>query len=474
VEPFTLDGTWWLPETPARRIPGTLTFNEDGLWLVVYGSLPETTDDLDFPDWAETPAVLGQGHDGKKVTILRAEGANLTHPGTSRSNYKVGLALLGAHTTQDSFTGAWCEFDCLNAWADPPSLVIEKHPDEPHAFRFDHVQMDSAEVEEAEIRLVGSVAGEVGSQAVHIDQCAMFELEFPEISSRDVINKWIRPLMDLLTVCLGRPVRLTSLRLLPTPTGPKDSVAAVLFGNNRLVDAFFSAVQAPPGKIPTVADLAVNATPTLLTYHDSPIPFEELVPRWFSLRSELRDVFVLFTGPYHATFMFDEHRYASVFQSAESLARSRLGRREKTRDEHAQRVNTIVAAAESVGVDPETVEWARRVLQARNDKPLWLLVEELAKSTGAVGDAILAARPDFSKLVASLRAGVSHPGLRRDLDYAERYWLADALRWIIRARTLLYLGLTLAEVEQRVQRRNGFTHMLEQIASNAPSSPPGT
>jgi hypothetical protein len=313
----------------------------------------------------------------------------------------------------------------------------------------------------------------VGPQEVHIDQRAGRKLEFPETSSREAINNWIRPLMDLLTVCLGQAVRLTSLQLLPTPTEPHDVVARALFGDTRLVDAFFSAIQATAGKIPSSADLVTYTSPTLLTYRDSPIPFADLIPRWFTLRSELRDVFVLFTGPYHARFIFDEHRYSSVFQSAESLARSRFAGREKVPGEHAKRVNAIVAAAEGAGVDPEAVEWAGRVLQARNDKPLWQLIEGLAKSTGAVGNAILTARPDFSNLVASLRAGVSHPGLQRGLDYGERYWLADALRWIIRARTLLELGVTLPEVEQRVQRRGGFDHMLQQIAIDAPSPPSG-
>jgi hypothetical protein len=80
---FTFEGVWWLPQSPVRRVPGTLTFDADGLVLVVYDSLAEFTVPAGHvieggvPEWKLTPMIHGRRRDGKDVTLLRAEGANL-------------------------------------------------------------------------------------------------------------------------------------------------------------------------------------------------------------------------------------------------------------------------------------------------------------------------------------------------------------------------------------------------------------
>lgn len=468
MEHFSVDGTWWLVETPDRRVPGMLTFGDDGLSLVAHGSLPETTDDTSFPRWTETSVILGQAYDGRKITLLRAEGANSAHHLVAQTNYKVGLALVGCHTTHDSFDGAWFELDCLNAWVDPAPLTSDYTS--PFSLRFDNVEMDRAVLGHSEIGLVAGVSGSVSPSRIRVDQDAAIKLSFPAMPYREPINSWVRPFMDLLIVCLGRAVRITHFQLLPTPSTPDDELKTLLLGN-QYAEAFFPAVQAAPSHIPSAADLLTYTNPTLLTYRDSPVTFAELIPRWYELRDELKDVYVLLTGPYNAKFIFDEYRYGAVFQSAESFARSnRFSRREKSPQAHSDRVEAIINAAVAAGVDSEHVDWARRVLQARNDKPLWQLVHELVSSTGEVGRAILAARPGFASVVASLRAGVSHPSGRRRIDYRERYWLADALRWVVRAKTLIELGVPLSEIERRVRSRDGFIRMLDEIRGTSPES----
>ena len=45
-----------------------------------------------------------------------------------------------------------------------------------------------------------------------------------------ILDSWIRPFHDLLTISIGRPVRLTELRLRPADAGPRAPLCAARFG----------------------------------------------------------------------------------------------------------------------------------------------------------------------------------------------------------------------------------------------------
>jgi hypothetical protein len=39
MDAYSAEGVWWRPEASQQRVPGTLTFDEDGVQLVVYEPL---------------------------------------------------------------------------------------------------------------------------------------------------------------------------------------------------------------------------------------------------------------------------------------------------------------------------------------------------------------------------------------------------------------------------------------------------
>ena len=453
-----------MPETTDRVVPGVLTFDEDGVTLVIYGNIHPPGTEIDIPEWRETPVILGRSHEGDKVSVLHAEGANFTHERTAQSVYKVGLALRGVHVDRDMFTEAWCEFDCLEAWVGSPSLVDNVLASEQVAVRIDDVEIDHAEIESASVSLIAGTSYELRPHEVRVTQEPAFHIRIPKSSLHNLLDAWVRPLQDLVTFSLDRSVRLTTFRLKPAGLSDADRTTRLLGVSDRFADAFFPAVQARPGRVPTREEIETYTAPTLLTYRTRELPFQELVSNWFALRTEIRDVFVLLTAPYNARFMFDEHRYSSAFQSAELLAKKRIEAKDKTPEEHSARVEAIISTLREANVNSEDVEWAERVLRSRNDKPLRELIAELTRSIGAVGQAIFEASPNFSAIATNARTGVSHPGLQRRLGADGRYWYADALRWIVRARLLMDMGISLDTVERRVLGRGSFSQMLEEIA----------
>lgn len=111
MEHFTTEGQWWLPDQPDRRVAGTLTFNADGLELVLYDALrkfemPKDTVVGDAaPEWEVEPVLHGRARDGRDFTVLEVGGANLKGPFQEvKEVYRPAMALAGCHTRSDLFS----------------------------------------------------------------------------------------------------------------------------------------------------------------------------------------------------------------------------------------------------------------------------------------------------------------------------------------------------------------------------------
>jgi hypothetical protein len=470
VEYHTYEGTWWLPERPAVRIPGTFKFDATGSELILRGSFdqPEkVTDTVVRIDPREEilPLLHGYSSDGKPITLLHAQGTILSLPiGQVENFYLVDMEITGTHCTEDIFTELQCEFDCLTAWARPPSLAEFEKPFDTLNVRFRNTELERARVGDTEICLVASVRGNKSANAVNVEQAAVFTVTTQPTSMGSMLDQWVRPLHDLLTFALGRPVRMTSLLVRQADSG-------------KMGDVSFAPVQREDSHPPTWSSLASRTSPTVFTLSNSqissPIPFDVLIPQWFSVRSELRTAVSQLVAPYSAPFMFSEHRYASIFQAAESIATLRFGGREKSKTEHRARVEAVTQALQATDLDEKTRGWAIRILNSRNDKTLSQQIQSLIGDLGAVGEAITQADPGFAETVASARTGVSHPKTNQPLSAIKRHWYGEVLTWLVRSYVLLQLGWDLADVENRVLEREPLRRALHEIRE-IPSSPTNT
>jgi len=97
-------------------------------------------------------------------------------------------------------------------------------------------------------------------------------------------------------------------------------------------------------------------------------------------------------------------------------------------------------------------------------------MEELISSAGDVGRELLATVPDLAGLLASARTSVSHPGAEGP-DALARYWLGEALIWVLRVRLLAELGVPVSDLSARVIQKPAFQNILRELASFQPSSP---
>jgi hypothetical protein len=464
------EGVWWRPEASQHRVPGTLTSDEDGVQLVVYGplrpSIPSNVGVVKIkgPEWVATPVVHGRTRDGADITLLDVGGLmSLPVPFAAevRETHTVSIACIGGHFGEDAFIEARAEFDWLDAWLDPPSIVDDNMPGsrDETVVRVGRSELACAAIVGSTVRLITGVAGREGPSAIHLDRWSAVSIDLNEPQPwRTILDSWIRPFHDLLTISIGRPVRLTNLHLRPADAGPRAP----------LCDARFGMVQAQRKTSPSQQGLLNYSAPTLVTPRDAGVPLDELLTAWYELWEREREAIMHLLAPFHASFMYSQHKFGAAFQAVEALhQKPRFTGGEMDRRSHQERVAAIVRAAQAAGVEDDTVDWAERVLRSRNDKPLTHKIEDVVRSAGACGDAVLKAAPTFPSTVVGERAGVSHPGAERSLDAADRYWHGEVLTWI--ARTVLLAVAGVHDVDKRTVARAAFQHALEQLGPTAES-----
>jgi len=457
---FSAEAMSWLPTEPTRPIPGTLSFAADGVTVNTHAALFDYEDPAEGqvgvfgPEEVAVPTVLGRLHDDRQVTLLNVSGTSIAGPFESvHELWRADFLLTGGHTRTGIFASAWFDFDALLPWSEPPSIAIEERGT--HAYRVDPARQTLVEGDygtDTKFRLVTGGAGKMSGHKVDVEQWCQFQVQGPPTGIHAILDSWVRPLEDLLIVCLGRSLRMNEMFLLGPEANPRDGSFSL----------YFPAVQPQPGPPITWADLRSYGSSALITRTDSPIPVQDLVSGWLKLRKRCCPAITQICGPFHAPFMYSEHRYSSIFQSAEALARDLFETRQKTPAEHRSRVENALTVLTAGGLDTDTVRWAANVLQRGNDRPLRELIRELVESTGSLGDKLMTEAPTLPERIAMARVSVAHGGAR-SVDPIERIWLGILLEWVVRVALLAEAGVPVADLAERVLRKPQVDHALAQL-----------
>lgn len=226
------------------------------------------------------------------------------------------------------------------------------------------------------------------SPDVNLHQTTTIRVQLAQpLSYRDALHRYVRPVEDLLALCLDRPVSLR--RLVGSAPGDcdRDPAASIFFLNAGI----------EPTREPSLSDMVGMGSNTLLWAGDSPMSASELLARWFAGYHKLRPVLVPLLGRHFTTFMYAEHELISTVSAAEALHNqlNTFESKQVPRAEHQQRVRVVLDAATAAGVDAAILDWARRVLASNNEKPLKEVLSDLLDAAGEAGRAILDAEPDF-------------------------------------------------------------------------------
>jgi len=221
------EGVWWLPDSPNDRAPGTLIDTGAGIELVLHGADLEPPVKggpysgpirIKEPRWEVTPVVHGRLRDRRSVTLLNASGTHIrglfVEPETMV--YRIELALLGGHVAQDEFAEMRVEFDWLDAWLDPDPIQDPTRLRDTSLIREKTTEISRFAVNTTQVVLKTGVVGTSSEASIHLDRWSAMAVELDEPQDwKHLVQMWVSPIQDLLTVSLGRSVQITWLHFRP-------------------------------------------------------------------------------------------------------------------------------------------------------------------------------------------------------------------------------------------------------------------
>ncbi|MGQ4404432.1 HEPN domain-containing protein [Streptomyces hayashii] len=452
MDNFEAYGSWWIPG--GLPTTGKLSFSEKGPVLTLYGALLSREDVGETPsgaaEWGTLPVIHGRDEKHRSITLVGAFGMTSQWPELEEQTFDAELAVIGGHLTHADFSGIRSDFDYLADWVDAPPVSVRQK--EPRATLVDDKVVESVSAAWRDVSLTIRSGALGTSDEAHVSVrrwCAFSAL--PDAPQRwsELLESYLRPFHDLLLLCLGRELRMRNVELRAE-------------GSGEWLPAYFRTVA--PGSVASSSISSYRAH-TLLTAEDSPVPLSELLPRWFDLYQDRQTVIALLHAPLYAPFTYSAHRYASFFQSLEAYHRVKkdeFGSKDVSKQEHGERVALIVSALDAAALPQAHVQWAKNVIQGRNDKSLKEQIVDVVSSTGRVGQRILETVPDFPTLVYNARTGVSHGGADKGPNAIQRYWCGEVLLWLMRVRLLQDLGIT--DSDARALRNTRFQDCLKQLS----------
>lgn len=462
MEYRTIYGRWWLPESPGHKVPGTLTLDAAGLRLSVHEQLRTLDSGVVVwggGKWTVEPVVHGLGSGGQELTVFEA-GAVTGPFEQNEQDYSVRWAALGRWLDEDDFTAVEFSFDHLTKWTEPPRMTLEDDVGvikvDPSSYRVGDATI-GADV--LELRIGSS--GTASESAIHLDRAAAFTLRMGAPATfGEILKSRIGPLHDLLTLTLGRPVRITYVKV----------ERAQRSGREPMVDLIYDAQQVPPSTAPTPASLRSHPTIVLLPDLLAAGTFSEVFRNWYILRERQGQALVQLLVPHYVTFLFAQHRFTTAYQAAEAYSGEQFGSQELDDEDHHKRVQLVMDSLDAE-LDREEFKWAKRVLKSKlsgtNYKTQRQLIRELIAATGRMGRDVMLADPKFDRTVANNRGGLSHSGGSGELTGLQLHWYSETLRWLVRARLTADLGVPFAEVEKAARTGGWFKRAVREVREAA-------
>lgn len=438
--PETLEGEWWLPGSPERRLRGTLVLSEHEFAVHVDGVLVEhhVEPGQSYPiaEWVDLPVVHGVTG-GTPVTLLVAQGFSWYVPGTSATEvWHVGLALVGAHVNGEAtYSAMTLTTEHLDEFVGTPSPQLsmtdgddgELQSIELSATRSSIASGVVQDVGRVEIRLEPTLHS--GAASVELGLQASMSMEFDDPVGHDAALATAGVLAGLCRVATCCECAITTLTLTPAALDVKLRVlrrmAAVgrePCSRNRFGRCIFTAKVLPS---------------SLDTFN-----------LWWNLRERHSQGWRLLT-------LLDDTRRASVSErfniyarALEALHQKDFGHPQLAKTERDERVQRALEA-----LPDDLVGWAEPLLEASTPPVFRHRIAELVQSLGAVG-VLLAGEPGkFAQAVSATRNAVIHPEHKPSshaLDQYWQYWVGSAMKWLGHAYLVRELGMSEDTLRQKL------------------------
>lgn len=279
------------------------------------------------------PVVHGQLIDGRFATLVQAEtGLSILGPSTLLAKY----CLLGLFVVDDPQVGhAQIELDWLDSWIDSDLFYNDEASPVVHievgTERLAEISVDEA----VTVALASGMFGDAGVRGADLTRRSHFEIDLGKpCEVGELVSNHVRPLQDLLTLCIGRPVRVTDIRITVPGQLPPD----VLF------ECLCPITQAAEEADLDLARLQASDSPALMSGAQFIDHFDAPLPAWYAARHKYAGAVVKINAPSNARFMYLENKAAIAVQAVEALHEVQFDSKQLPSSEHEKRRKAVEEA----------------------------------------------------------------------------------------------------------------------------------
>jgi len=449
-------GYFYRPDNHAQMIAGELRADEVGIAVDLDGTFQQPAE---LPGVrAAYPVMHARLADGKAASLYGVYQSE-THIGAYlRESWTVTYCVLGELLPENpTFDTMHFELDHLPDWFARTGLSVHAGQDGPRSLRITSSPPEDlqATLDDGNVVAIGFGGNLHREHHLHqIRERIIGRVECsPALSSRDLTDRYLVPLRDLITFATLAPAVVeevsvqTPLHTVPTTSG----------GTIEVPMPIFLPLLQPERDLRIPPPLRPDRM--LFRFDDWPGTFDDLMRSWWRLRAEQSAAVSILLGLRYAPPRWSDSRALAWAQAFEAYHRIQF--RQSSATTQAKERHERVLGSSPKG----DRQWLRVRLEHADEPSLRGRVKEVCRRVAAIVDPLLTQHPDFASRLSEIRNLYAHfgalPETAGGASGTELYVLAEVAEWVFLANVLLDLGFKRGKVKELVQRNEYFKWLVE-------------
>lgn len=312
TESFRIEGSWWIPSKPDRKLPGVLEFTPKQSILKLWGSFKDITE---INQHIAPEVILGTSLDGENLTLNGIyESGSTLGSGGFRTRYGAIRIFRGFHFDKESdilFKDISVLYSNFDSWLDISGFQIEPHL-ETGDMDIKHTSpplIHATINNDYKITIgfnVRHFISKMGRKEARITQTGIAVIEKNTVVTFTEFMKIQHHLRNFLSLAMMSPCYPLLIR-----GNVEDSTMP-----NGYADVGICYSNKTPQTIDDIYELHM-----LFRYRDISTNFERYLKNWFDKSEILEPVFNLYFGTLYNQDMYLDHTFLSLIQAIETYHR---------------------------------------------------------------------------------------------------------------------------------------------------------
>jgi DNA-binding Xre family transcriptional regulator len=458
-------GVWWEPENPGEPLTGTLSVDrEHRAELSLVGSFRDVKQLRNFPGHPVIHGVAGN----QRITLLDSTALrySIGSPGTVTTRYMSDLVLIGAHVPQHArltFESVSASYEHLTPWSSQSGFTQTLDHDEDQqlagfTLTYNRPPVYATRVEGAEIRLVAGfeISGSKWEEYT-ARQAVRFNVVPEEPATLEQLRThFFHRLQNLVAFGVGKPVALLEMH------GTLSEVHDADGDNSRVEILFHRGRRGGSGEIKEVMPWDM-----FFTFNDLHEDFQLYLQNWLGRSAKLEPVFNLYFGTMFNDNMYEEHRFLSLIQAAESYHRLADFRNSVvTKEDFRPLRKKLRVVIDQAGLPEEEAGILKSKMTFWNEIVLKDRLQDLLNAEAFLISHLIPNTETFVQKVVSTRNYLTHftsKSKARAASGRELTDLSEQLRFLLELRLLSELGFSDDKKSKIIERNRHYGWQRKQI-----------